>query len=153
MYFPSPLTPLPCSHRYTTPLTLPDVTGPATADYAIVFVYDIFGFYPQTIQGADILAYWSPNRTYRVFIPDFLNNQCADISWYPPTDADKKAKLGAFFRDVAAPPKVLPVLREVVAELKKDYPSIEKWAAIGACWGAKVRRWLSFRKSAYILLG
>jgi hypothetical protein len=32
-------------------------TGPKNAKSALLFVYDIFGFFPQTMQGADILAH------------------------------------------------------------------------------------------------
>ncbi|KAI5307831.1 hypothetical protein KEM55_007291 [Ascosphaera atra] len=46
------------------------VTGPADATDAILMVYDIFGFYPQTQQGADILATSDAEHKYRIFLPD-----------------------------------------------------------------------------------
>jgi dienelactone hydrolase len=46
---------------------------------AILVIYDIFGFFPQTIQGADILA---ASGDYQVFMPDFFEGQPADIAWY-----------------------------------------------------------------------
>jgi dienelactone hydrolase len=57
---------------------LADVTGAATAEKAILVIYDIFGFFPQTIQGADILA---ASGGYQVFMPDFFEGQPADIAW------------------------------------------------------------------------
>jgi hypothetical protein len=45
------------------------VTGPKDAKHAILIVYDIFGFFPQTLQGADILAYGDQERPYQVFMP------------------------------------------------------------------------------------
>ena len=59
-------------------------TGPSDAKKAILVVYDIFGFFPQTIQGADILAYGDKENQYQVFMPDFFEGSPADISWYPP---------------------------------------------------------------------
>lgn len=38
-----------------------DVTGPKSAKTAIVFIYDVFGYTPQTIQGAvRSLVAWEP---------------------------------------------------------------------------------------------
>lgn len=44
-------------------------TGPSDAKSAILVVYDIFGFFPQTIQGADILAYSDKEHKYQVYMP------------------------------------------------------------------------------------
>lgn len=58
-----------------------DVTGPSDASKAILLIYDIFGYFPQTIQGADILATSGKDHHYQVFIPDFFEGKPADISW------------------------------------------------------------------------
>jgi hypothetical protein len=63
-------------------------TGPSDAKKAILVVYDIFGFFPQTIQGADILAYGNSESKYQVFMPDFFEGSPADISWYPPDNGE-----------------------------------------------------------------
>jgi len=63
-------------------LTLVDVTGPASAKNAILVVYDIFGYFPQTLQGADILATSDEKHSYQVFMPDFFEGEPADIAWY-----------------------------------------------------------------------
>lgn len=89
------------SHTDMTLLYCEDVTGPADSDRAILAVYDIFGFFPQTIQGADILAYGDADRKYQVFMPDFFEGNTAELEWYPPTDDDKKAKIGKWFQEVA----------------------------------------------------
>ena len=49
-----------------------DSTGPKEAKQGLLVIYDIFGFFPQTIQGADILAYSDSEHPYQVFIPDFF---------------------------------------------------------------------------------
>lgn len=114
------------------------VTGPANASHAILLVYDIFGFYPQTLQGADILAHGDHTRPYRVFIPDFFEGSPADLAWYPPDNDDKREKMGQFFKNVAAPPKNLPKLHDIMGVLKKDYPTVTKWGGVGFCWGGKM---------------
>lgn len=44
-------------------------TGSKDAKDAIFLIYDIFGFFPQTLQGADILAYGDKDKPKQVFIP------------------------------------------------------------------------------------
>lgn len=59
-----------------------DVTGPADAEHAIIIVYDIFGYFEQTLQGADILAYGDDAHKYRVYMPDWFKGQPCPIEWY-----------------------------------------------------------------------
>jgi hypothetical protein len=66
-------------------------TGPSDAKKAILVIYDIFGYFPQTIQGADILAYGDKENQYQVFMPDFFEGSPADISWYPPDNSEFKS--------------------------------------------------------------
>jgi len=113
------------------------VTGPAGADTAILSIYDIFGFFPQTLQGADILAYSDAEHPYQVFIPDFFDGNPADIAWYPPTDEEKKSKLGKWF-EIASPPKHLPKVPVILTDAEKYNPSIKSWGVIGYCWGGKL---------------
>jgi len=99
---------------------------------------DIFGFFDQTLQGADILA-TSNEQKYRVFMPDFFEGKPADISWYPPTTDEHKEKLGNFFSTQAAPPKTLSKIPGVVAEANKQAPGGSfQWSILGFCWGGKV---------------
>lgn len=58
-----------------------DVTGPADATKAIVLIYDIFGYFDQTVQGADVLAYGDDKHKYKVFIPDWFKGQPCPIAW------------------------------------------------------------------------
>ncbi|KAF3399789.1 hypothetical protein F1880_008002 [Penicillium rolfsii] len=115
------------------------VTGPESATKAILVVYDIFGFFDQTIQGADILA-TSNEQKYRVFMPDFFEGNPADISWYPPTTDEHKQKLGNFFSTQAAPPKTLSKIPNIVAEANKLAPggAFSSWSILGYCWGGKI---------------
>lgn len=99
---------------------------------------DIFGFFDQTIQGADILS-TANEQKYRVFMPDFFEGQPADISWFPPQTDDHKAKLGAFFQTKAAPPNTLSKLPAVVSEANKlSSGGSFDWSILGFCWGGKI---------------
>ena len=42
-----------------------DVTGPANATKAILYIYDIFGYFPQSLQGADILSTSDKDNQYQ----------------------------------------------------------------------------------------
>lgn len=112
---------------------MPDVTGPLTSKKAILWIYDIFAFTPQTIQGADILG-----ETYLVIIPDLFHGSAAQKDWYPPTNDSQSAHLNTFLNGAANRKKALSLIPEIVAGSAKIYPSIEKWGAIGFCWGGKI---------------
>ena len=116
-----------------------DTTGPSSAKQAILVIYDIFGFFPQTLQGADILAHSDKEHQYQVFIPDFFEGKPADISWYPPDTKEKGEKLGQFFQTTAAPPKTVERVPKIVKEIQSQHSNISSWGILGYCWGGKVR--------------
>ena len=111
------------------------VTGQPEGKEAILYIYDIFGFWPQTLQGADILG-----QRYKVFMPDWFEGKPADIAWYPPDTKEKGEKLGNFFQTTGAPPKTVERVPKVLEALKKmpENSAITKWAIVGMCWGGKV---------------
>ena len=55
------------------------MTGPDSADKAIVVIFDIFGYFDQTLQGADILAYSDDKTKYKVYMPDWFNGKPCPI--------------------------------------------------------------------------
>jgi len=113
-------------------------TGPSNAKSALIVVYDIFGFFPQTLQGADILAHADKEHQYQVFMPDFFDGKPADISWYPPDNEEKGKKLGEFFKTAAAPPKTLERIPKVLKQIESERSSIKEWGVVGFCWGGKI---------------
>jgi len=112
-------------------------TGDSSAKTGILVVYDIFGFFPQTLQGADIIASGDSEHHYQVFMPDFFDGSPADISWYPPDTDEKGKKLGEFFQNQAAPEKTLNRIPKILDELESKH-GIKKWGVLGYCWGGKI---------------
>lgn len=51
------------------------VTGPPDAHTVLLGIYDIFGYFNQTLQGADILA----DKGYRVVLPDFFRGMSSFV--------------------------------------------------------------------------
>lgn len=143
-------------HVRTKQLTrLTDITGPSSAELGIVFIYDIFGYSPQSnqvrksaetrnntiltvLQGADILATSDDEKKYRVYAPDFLKGTYAQISWFPDDTEEKAKNLGNMFSGSANPQTMTPEVISFSQKLAKDNPTIKKWAVIGFCWGAKI---------------
>jgi len=134
----------PVSHDYKEKGSFTDVegmktyvTGSSSAKSGLLVVYDIFGFFPQTFQGADILATGDKDKPRQVFMPDFFDGKPADISWYPPDNDEKGKKLGEFFNTQAAPPKTLERIPKVLKALEKSH-GITEWGVVGYCWGGKI---------------
>ncbi|KAM6498371.1 Alpha/Beta hydrolase fold [Amanita muscaria] len=110
------------------------LTGPDTSENAIVCVYDIFGYFPQTQQGADILA--STLKT-TVFMPDvFGPNKPFPIEKFPPKTPEQKAELQAFFATTANPSKAIDKIIAFGNDLKAK--GRKKIGLYGFCWGGKV---------------
>jgi len=114
------------------------VTGPATAKLGIIYVFDIFGYFPQSLQGADILSTSDEHKKYLVFMPDVLDGQPADLANYPPVTDEQKKALGHFFSTTANPTTVAARIAPFVQQAKQVYPEISKWAIVGFCWGGKI---------------
>lgn len=112
-----------------------DVTGNKSSNRGVVLVYDIFGLYPQIKQGTYLLAREIDGA---VIVPDFFKGQAADISWLPMDTKEKKTKLMGFFAERANPLNSLSKLLAVMTKTKSLYPSVEKWAILGLCWGGKI---------------
>ncbi|KAI0076229.1 hypothetical protein K474DRAFT_1691426 [Panus rudis PR-1116 ss-1] len=111
------------------------VTGPQTlGDTAIVCVYDIFGFKPQTQQGADIIA---DNLKVQVLMPDFFENgEAWPVDKFPPKTDEEKQKLQQFFGGIASPPDNKNKLINFGKALKND--GAKFIGVYGFCWGGKV---------------
>lgn len=117
----------------------PDKTGPPSAKKAILIVYDIFGFSPQSLQGADLLAYGNEREQYQVYVPDLLLGQYAQHAWFPADTAEKSQAMNAFFQGPANPTVAVERIPTIVQVITKQSSNIiEDWAIVGKCWGGKV---------------
>ncbi|EAQ89801.1 hypothetical protein CHGG_06420 [Chaetomium globosum CBS 148.51] len=103
-------------------------TGPADATKGIIVIYDIFGYFDQTVQGADILA-TSDSQKYQVFIPDWFKGEPCPIEWYPPNTPEKQKDLGAFFGK-NPPTGVAQALPGFVDTLNAKHPEIKSWGIL-----------------------
>lgn len=92
-------------------------------------------------QGADILAYSDDSsHQYQVYVPDFFHGKPAEHSWVPPDTPEKRQKFGEFLNGPASAANNVPKIPSLVREItKKSGGIIQRWGAVGLCWGGKVR--------------
>lgn len=110
------------------------ITGAPSSNTALVAVYDIFGFFPQTQQGADALA---QALNARVYMPDFFEPDSPfPPEKYPPTGQQDQDDLQAFFGGPAKPEKAVAGLIRVGEALRQQ--GATRVGAYGLCWGGKV---------------
>ncbi|ODQ54562.1 dienelactone hydrolase [Saitoella complicata NRRL Y-17804] len=101
----------------------------------LICIYDIFGFHPQTKQGADILA----TAGFKVYMPDFFRGSPFPASYYPPDTKEKKDALQKFFGAEASVKRNLEVLKGVVGEVVKGREGESVCLGVyGFCWGGKL---------------
>ncbi|KAF8610073.1 alpha/beta-hydrolase [Ceratobasidium sp. AG-I] len=109
------------------------VVGKEGTGKAIIGIYDIFGYFPQTVQGADILA-----EALGAFVvyPDFFEGKPFDLDKFPPKDKEEEKELQAFFGGVANLSDRLVQLKTLADQLHKDgYTFV---GTVGFCWGGKL---------------
>lgn len=119
-----------------------DVVGPATASSAVLVIYDIFGFWTQTLHGVDTLsrtATASSPTGLKLFVPDWFAGDAADISCWPADTDAKWAYIRRYFQTQADPGKTLKRMQSVLDAISSDHDAIENWGIAGYCWGGKVR--------------
>lgn len=145
-----------------------DVTGPDDATRGIISVTDIFGFAPQTLQGADILAYGGSgssggiggsgngggddNNWQTIHNPEPKSNNnyhykvfMPDFFAGNPADPstyppDTPAKHAALTAWFAAHPRdpAAAALEPLVHGLSRAHPRLRSWGLIGYCFGGAV---------------
>lgn len=114
-----------------------DITGPSTATRAVITIYDVFGFCPQTLQGADRLAQLLGDTL--ILVPDFLEGNYVQHDWLPPDTPEKQSLFVAFRSGPGAlEPNVAALLR-VRNAVGEKWPAVDAHVAVGGlCWGGKV---------------
>jgi len=111
------------------------ITGPTNAKSAILFLYDAFGYSPQGLQGADILA---STTSHLILMPDYLPTDCLSLSDVPPDTPEKQAAIQRFMTGAGDIPSKVPLLRAHGHAIRSLYPSVQKLGVVGFCWGAKI---------------
>lgn len=109
----------------------------------VITAYDIFGFSPQMLQGADLLA---QALGAVVVVPDFLEGKYAKPQYFgkmTPEEEKEKDTLFAFAFNFAEHTKSLV---GSVGAAKEKFAKVEGWAALGLCWGGKVCFSISIHK-------
>jgi len=111
------------------------VVGPTDTKRAIIYVYDIFGYHPQTQQGADILA---DRVNALVVMPDFAHGKPYDKERFtnPPPDVKPYEEVGRTFFDPIFFDERVNEVKEVAKQLKSEGKTFV--GAIGLCWGGRV---------------
>jgi len=129
-------------------------TGPSASKNAIILIYDVFGLNPQILQGADLLAYGKDGKQFQVFIPDILPEK-ANPSWFEPdaTPEDKAAMGKMFAPGGSGNADVLKASVHKVVEEIKAQGTIEKFAVVGYCWGAKIVSLSAVEGSVFTVAG
>lgn len=114
-----------------------DITGPDNAEHGILYIYDIFSFTSQSLQGADILAFSASKPTLVVMV-DWFNGGAVKDEWM--TSDTGRNLMRQFVETTADPGTTLPAVIDVLSKLKTDmyFPRVEKWGAVGFCWGGKL---------------
>ncbi|GAM83776.1 hypothetical protein ANO11243_017660 [Dothideomycetidae sp. 11243] len=121
------------------------VTGRTDAKKAIFFLYDIMGYTPQTLQGADILA---GAGDYLVVMPNFFQGDTAKVEWFSDPTPENKAAMGQWMSKLTLK---ADEVNSHIAHAKETFPSVERWGAIGYCWGGKVAAVHSGKDSPFVV--
>ncbi|KAF8320077.1 hypothetical protein DL93DRAFT_2164249 [Clavulina sp. PMI_390] len=111
------------------------VTGPTDTKKAIIFIYDIFGYWKTTQQGADIL---SKQANALVVMPDFAHGKPYDLNRYdnPPEGVTPGAEVKAHFFEPKFFQERVDEVVAVAKDLRKDgYTFV---GCLGLCWGGRV---------------
>ncbi|KAK8861359.1 hypothetical protein IAR55_002178 [Kwoniella newhampshirensis] len=121
------------------------VTGPEDAKTSLLFLYDIFGFGPQILQGADLIA----SQGYRVTMPDFLKGDHPTMAMFQPGGEESRAVYFSKFPGKAATQS--PAVTEALKAIKT--PSVSKVAIAGFCWGYKAMALAEGLKTVDAIIG
>ncbi|ORX93391.1 alpha/beta-hydrolase [Basidiobolus meristosporus CBS 931.73] len=104
--------------------------GPKDAKKAVVVIYDIFGFHPNTKQFCDILG---EKFNFRVALPDFFRGKPWDHTRMTPED---RPALMQWITSVGSWDNTKPDLEKVKKHLSSSGST--DFGVVGFCWGAKM---------------
>lgn len=108
------------------------VTGPETSEKVIVGIYDVFGCWSTTEQGADILAQLTGMK---VVLPDFFRGEPLPNDSFPMDTPEKQQIVNNFLGTKGNPMTVKGDLMQVSQKLKAN--GAKSIGVYGLCWGSK----------------
>ncbi|WFC98347.1 carboxymethylenebutenolidase [Malassezia yamatoensis] len=120
------------------------VTGDKSSSKVLLCIYDIFGFWNTTKQGADMLA---ESMKVKVVMPDFLRNHPWPIDGFPPRDKEEEKRFGDWVDTIGNVGDRVKDVRSVVDELKSN--GAKMIGLYGFCWGGKVASQLAQSDSPF----
>ncbi|KAL8658881.1 MAG: hypothetical protein Q9202_007393, partial [Teloschistes flavicans] len=106
------------------------VSGPSGATKGLVSIFDIVGYFEQTLQGADILATSDEQQKHKVPMRDRFKGNPVPVEWYPPDTSEKQKKLGEWSSN-NDPHGVAAALPKYVEALQAAHLSIKSWRILG----------------------
>lgn len=120
-----------------------DITGPADATQAIIFIYDVFGFASQTLQGADRLVQHLGSsgdaKKTLVFMPDLLKGEYVQPEWFTRSEDERMQLFAAFRAGPGNASKAAELLLAVRKDIADKFPAVDEHVAVGGlCWGGKI---------------
>lgn len=106
-----------------------------------MILYDIFGYSPLILQGADLLTTAVVGRGYEyaAFMPDFSDGEPAPMEIWPDDNPEKTSALDGFIDGPGEMQRMLRRMERIKATLSEKYPNIRGWSLVGYCWGGFVR--------------
>lgn len=107
--------------------------GNEASKTVVVAIFDIFGYFPQTQQGADIIA---EALGARVVMPDVFFGKPFPLDQHPPKNDEEKKNFQTFFQTTGNFETVLPGLLNLSKLLREA--GATKVYLYGLCWGGKV---------------
>ncbi|KAK9462025.1 Alpha/Beta hydrolase protein [Lipomyces oligophaga] len=115
------------------------VVGKETAKMALVCIYDVFGYHPNTFQGCDYLALNTESAPL-VIMPDFFKGEPLDPKKVGLV-VDKTVVVDPTYREKWSTqnsvPNHVPYLEKLLPWIQTRFPSVEKIGLYGFCWGGK----------------
>ncbi|KAG4300616.1 hypothetical protein PCANB_003102 [Pneumocystis canis] len=102
--------------------------------HTLICIYDVFGYWPQTKQCADLLS--SELGDSRIVMPDFFFGNPLSLKHFPPDTEEKRKIFTDFFSGPANLQKNLMIIDSIIKHLKED--GTESLGIFGFCWGGKL---------------
>lgn len=120
------------------------VVGPEDAKRAIVAIYDVFGFWTTTLQGADMIAH---STKMKVIVPDLFRGKPLGAGIFPLDSQEKVDRLNQFMAEEGNPEKRAEDLRAIAKALRKQ--GVTALGVYGLCWGSKPATLACGKESLY----